>query len=186
MQNNTTAKFLTLILLAVFAAGCGIKAETYVMTKERADITSTSGGNGGFLMGKPQYTEPQKKTRKVYVLELTKPIPEKEVKKIEQQVAARTHEEAATESAEHGPAPAAAGNKGFVGGAPQAAAVEGPKEAVTYTVQKDDTLQKIAKKFYGSYGKWYRIYKANQDKIKNPNVVRPGTVLTIPAAQEKK
>ena len=60
---------------------------------------------------------------------------------------------------------------------------EGPAEAVLYTVQKDDTLQKISKKFYNSYGKWVRIYGANKEKIKNPNFVRPGTVLTIPAVE---
>ena len=45
---------------------------------------------------------------------------------------------------------------------------------------KDDTLQKISKKVYGSHGKWTKIYDANKDKIKNPNFVKPGTVITIP------
>ena len=49
-----------------------------------------------------------------------------------------------------------------------------------YTVMKDDTLQKISKKVYGSHGKWTKIYDANKDKIKNPNFVKPGTVITIP------
>ena len=67
-----------------------------------------------------------------------------------------------------------------------AVAVAGSQDAVTYTVLKDDTLQKIAKKFYGSYGKWIKIYDANKNKMKNPNFVKPGTVITIPAAEEKK
>ena len=54
-------------------------------------------------------------------------------------------------------------------------------QASTYTVQKDDTLQKISKKLFGSYGKWYKIYEANKNKIKNPNLLKPGMVLTIPA-----
>ena len=54
-----------------------------------------------------------------------------------------------------------------------------------YKVEKDDTLQKIAKKFYGSYGQWTRIYDANKDVIKNPNFVKPGVTLKIPAAGEK-
>lgn len=52
--------------------------------------------------------------------------------------------------------------------------------AQTYTVQKDDTLQKIAKKVYGSYSKWTKIYDANRDVIKDPNFLKPGKVLTIP------
>jgi nucleoid-associated protein YgaU len=50
----------------------------------------------------------------------------------------------------------------------------------TYTVLKDDTLQKIARKFYGSYNKWTRIYEFNKDVIKDPNFVKPGVVLKVP------
>ncbi|MBF0122080.1 MAG: LysM peptidoglycan-binding domain-containing protein [Candidatus Omnitrophica bacterium] len=49
-----------------------------------------------------------------------------------------------------------------------------------YKVEKDDTLQKVSKKFYGSYSQWTRIYDANKDVIKNPNFVKPGTMLKIP------
>ena len=49
-----------------------------------------------------------------------------------------------------------------------------------YTVDKDDTLQKIAKKFYDSYGKWTRIHEANKSVIPNPDRIKPGTVLQIP------
>ena len=59
----------------------------------------------------------------------------------------------------------------------QSPALEGWKE---YTVAKDDTLQKISKKFYGSYSQWTRIYDANKTVIKNPNFVKPGVVLKIP------
>ena len=57
----------------------------------------------------------------------------------------------------------------------------GAVAGMPYTVVKDDTLQKIAKKVYGSYGKWTKIYDANKDKIKNPNFVKPGTVIMIPS-----
>jgi nucleoid-associated protein YgaU len=50
----------------------------------------------------------------------------------------------------------------------------------TYTVVKDDTLSKIAKSMYGDANKWRRIYEANTDIIKNPDVIRPGQVLKIP------
>lgn len=52
----------------------------------------------------------------------------------------------------------------------------------TYTVKSGDSLSKIAKHFYGDGGKWHRIYEANRDKIKNPDLIHPGEELTIPAA----
>lgn len=51
----------------------------------------------------------------------------------------------------------------------------------TYTVKKGDCLWNIAKKFYGNGSKYTVIYNANKSKIKNPNLIYPGQVLTIPA-----
>lgn len=50
----------------------------------------------------------------------------------------------------------------------------------TYIVVKGDCLWKIAKKFYGSGAQYPRIYNANKDKIRDPNLIYPGQVLTIP------
>lgn len=65
-----------------------------------------------------------------------------------------------------------------------ARAAENPPKATnqTYTVVKGDCLWNIAKKFYGNGSKYTVIYNANKDKIKNPNLIYPGQVLTIPAA----
>lgn len=51
----------------------------------------------------------------------------------------------------------------------------------TYTVQKGDCLWNIAKKYYGDGSKYTVIYNENKDKIKNPNLIYVGQVLTIPA-----
>lgn len=51
----------------------------------------------------------------------------------------------------------------------------------TYTVAKGDTLSKIAKHFYGNANKWRGIFEANQDQIKNPDLIKIGQVLKIPA-----
>lgn len=51
----------------------------------------------------------------------------------------------------------------------------------TYTVKKGDCLWNIAKKFYGNGAKYTVIYNANKSKIKNPNLIYPGQVFTIPA-----
>lgn len=59
--------------------------------------------------------------------------------------------------------------------------VENPPAAKSYTVVKGDCLWNIAKRFYGNGSKYTVIYNANTDKIKNPNLIYPGQVLTIPA-----
>lgn len=49
-----------------------------------------------------------------------------------------------------------------------------------YTVKNGDSLSRIAKKVLGSTDRWKEIYNANQDKIKNVNVIPVGTQLVIP------
>lgn len=50
----------------------------------------------------------------------------------------------------------------------------------TYTIKKGDTLWAIAKKYYGNGSQYTKIYNANKDKIKNPNLIYPGQVIKIP------
>ncbi|EQF28871.1 lysM domain protein [Clostridioides difficile CD160] len=50
----------------------------------------------------------------------------------------------------------------------------------THKVIEGDTLFKIAKKYYGNGDLWQKIYKANKDKIKNPNIIQNGWILIIP------
>ncbi len=57
------------------------------------------------------------------------------------------------------------------------AAAESPR---TYTVVSGDSLSKIAKREYGDAAKWPLIHQANRDKIKNPDLIHPGQVLTLP------
>ena len=54
--------------------------------------------------------------------------------------------------------------------------------AQTYTVAAGDSLSKIAKKLYGDANQWRKIFEANRDQIKNPDLIHPGQVLKIPAA----
>lgn len=49
----------------------------------------------------------------------------------------------------------------------------------TYTVKRGDTLWAIAKKYYGSGAKYTKIATAN--KLKNPNLIKVGQKLKIPA-----
>ena len=50
----------------------------------------------------------------------------------------------------------------------------------TYTVKSGDCLWKIAKQFYGNGVEYPKIYNANKDKIKNPDLIITGWVLIIP------
>ena len=50
----------------------------------------------------------------------------------------------------------------------------------TYTVVRGDCLWNIAKRFYGNGSQYMKIYNANRDKIKKPNLIYPGQVFVIP------
>ncbi|BBO18484.1 conserved hypothetical protein [Candidatus Brocadia pituitae] len=49
-----------------------------------------------------------------------------------------------------------------------------------YKVKSNDSLRKIANKYYGDESKWLLIFNANQDKIHDRNSLRIGTELIIP------
>jgi nucleoid-associated protein YgaU len=51
-----------------------------------------------------------------------------------------------------------------------------------YTVKSGDTLSKISKQFYGNANDYMRIFEANKDQLKNPDQIKPGQNLKIPAA----
>ena len=58
---------------------------------------------------------------------------------------------------------------------------EEPEEKVEfYEIVSGDTLGGIAKKFYGSAGKYMKIFEANRDIIEDPNKIYPGQKIKIP------
>jgi LysM repeat protein len=64
---------------------------------------------------------------------------------------------------------------------PQPTAAAAAPSAQTYTVAAGDTLSKISKQFYGDANKYMKIFEANRDTLKDPNLIQPGQVLKIPA-----
>lgn len=49
-----------------------------------------------------------------------------------------------------------------------------------YTIQKNDSLWKIAQKELGSGYRWKNIYELNKDRIKDPNKLKAGQKIIIP------
>lgn len=181
------------VLLAASMVGC-VTSRTYVMEKPRVDMTVE--GNRGYIMGvAPEETvsaELQQKRerlgdkRKIDVLELD----------LSTKTTTTTYKNAPVciDVTGSQPAPARAEENVLFNepiAEPQeepvriAEPAKKPAPAVTsYTVQKNDTLQKISMKFYGTSKKWYSLYKENSNVLKAPDKLRPGQVIRIPKFQK--
>jgi len=145
--------------LALFFYGCGssgLHVVTYSEDKPRVDQEVSGVDNQGYVGGsmKSDNIAERRTTRKVYVMEVSKGAGN--IKPVE------------------------AGDA--FSGTSQGRGADAAKTGhlVQYTVEKDDTLQKISQKFYNSYSKWTRIYEANKSAIPNPDRIKPGAVLQIP------
>lgn len=49
-----------------------------------------------------------------------------------------------------------------------------------YTVEKSDNLWEIAVRAYGDGYQWTKVWQANENLVKNPDIIQPGQVLSIP------
>ncbi len=187
-MNKNLLKLLTFILAVMFLSGCAIKkyeVKSYVQDKERVD--QDLNGNAGYIVGEGKDEDTnRKKTRQVYVVEVTKKVEELPDEYYDLQPS-----EVTTESynvKEEKTITTSRTNKRSSSGVvipriDDGDVVTSTNKEVTYTdyvVEKDDTLQKIAKKFYGSYGKWMKIYEANKEAIKDPDRIKPGITIRIP------
>ena len=63
-----------------------------------------------------------------------------------------------------------------------AAAAAAAPATITYTVKAGDTLSKIAKDHLGNANSYMAIFEANKDQLTDPDKIKPGQVLKIPAA----
>jgi len=64
------------------------------------------------------------------------------------------------------------------------AEVEEKPEPTFYTIQKGDSLSKIAKAQYGSAMQWKALFEANQGIIDDPDRIYPGQTIRIPELGE--
>jgi len=58
----------------------------------------------------------------------------------------------------------------------------GAAEVSTYTVKAGDTLSSIARERLGNANAYPKIFEANRDQLADPDKIKPGQVLKIPAA----
>ncbi|MBK6860758.1 MAG: LysM peptidoglycan-binding domain-containing protein [Saprospiraceae bacterium] len=49
-----------------------------------------------------------------------------------------------------------------------------------HTVKSGESLSKIAKHYYKDASAYNKIFRANTDQLKNPDLIQPGQVLVIP------
>ena len=54
------------------------------------------------------------------------------------------------------------------------------QEVQYYEIQSGDSLSAIAKKYYGKASAYPRIFEANREVIKDPNLIFPGQKIRIP------
>ena len=57
-----------------------------------------------------------------------------------------------------------------------------PPRDQAYVVQAGDTLSKISKQFYGNANAYMKIFDANRDQLKDPDLIKVGQTLRIPHA----
>lgn len=55
-----------------------------------------------------------------------------------------------------------------------------PSAAADYTVQRGDSLWKIAREHLGSGYRWTELYEANRSTIADPNLIYTGQIISIP------
>jgi len=177
------------------SGGSGVEVRRYIEVKDRLD-QDMGQGNAGFLSGEPQPEDRStiRKTRKTYVLEVSSGDPvEQDTVVVEEPDESMddgydsesrydAYEEYETDNYIEVSGDEAAAYDGFDSLEDTKSLYNLPTPSATeYTVKKDDTLQKISKKFYDSYSKWPKIYEANKGVIPNPDRIKPGTVIQIPA-----
>lgn len=160
--------YLLGLSLVLVLSGCVVR--TYKVTKDRIDQNLTE-GNRGYMMGQAPAEERERKTtRTTQVVEIELYPPLKFKKAPKEKVAPRPEEPVISEREE-------VVAETYI--QPETAAIT-ETNIEKYTVQKGDTLQKIAQKFYGTTKKWNKLYKFNQDVLKSSDKIYPGQVINIP------
>lgn len=163
-------KLAGICVLASSLALSGCVARTYNLTRDRVDQElSSSAGNRGYIFGKAGEEPTERKTtRTTRVFEIELGLAKKQAANCPSTTPTSAFTPSNEESSTY-----------------QETQFE--EETTTqnfekYTVSKNDTLQKISKKFYGTTKKWTKIYEANKNILHGPDKLYPGQILNIPSA----
>jgi len=162
-------KFVVLVALAAIVASlAGCSVNTKMVTRERVDQElSSASGNRGYLMGTAPAAGDRKTTREYIEVQVEVPSLEKENR------VPKKPTDAAAPATNYG-----------ASSVPETVVeefdVEVKEEFVDYKVQKNDTLQKISMKYFGTTKNWKKIFNANSDILKSPDKLRPGMTIRIP------
>ena len=70
---------------------------------------------------------------------------------------------------------------GTAQGAAAGSSPDSSAAARTYTVKPGDSLSKISEQFYGNAPAYQKIFEANRDQLSDPDHIRAGQTLKIPA-----
>ncbi len=57
---------------------------------------------------------------------------------------------------------------------------EAARKKLTRVVVRGDSLWRISRVTYGAGEQYAIVYRANRDRIRDPNLIRPGQVLVLP------
>ncbi|MGD0336383.1 MAG: LysM peptidoglycan-binding domain-containing protein [Candidatus Omnitrophota bacterium] len=176
----TTQYAVLLLGLSFIFSGCIVR--TYPLTRDRID-QDLSGGNRGYLQGKAPAAGERSTTRTTQVVEVEIGSPVK----FEKAPNPKPTEAAMPLPVEKG---TAEGNRGYIA---ESVSPEINEPSVqesagfqSYKVEKNDTLQKISQKYYGTTKQWNKIYEANKDILKGPNKLYVGQSLKIPVMPQMK
>ncbi len=172
MKKN--ALLVSVLISAFLLSGCVVRS--YRVDKDRVDQELS--GNRGFITGMAsEDMGPRKETRSIRVVEMELGLPfglgrsakKKKPKKMFRQKESEV-ETAMPVSMEE----------------PYAMESAPGQEYEEYVVEKNDTLQKISQKFYGTTRKWKEIFEYNSDSLKSPDKLYPGKTIRIPVSSAAK
>ena len=168
-----------IVLLAFVVTSCTVRR--YVQEKTRVDQKMV--GNEGCFQGECEAIDrsDMRKTRKTYVLEITK---NPKNAGIQENVSEDFYSEGYVEDADDSSVDIESESVVIYDAEEsEEPAVEVEIVYVDYTIEEGDTLQKISKKFYDTYKRWYEIYEVNKDVLPNADRIKPGKVIKIPQAK---
>ncbi len=185
----------SLLFLGFILSGCVMR----VIPQDRDRVDQEIKGNRGVLIGDPSSvpTVKRRKTRKVYNIEIELPTRDTDRAKRKDYTLDGNRGYIQTKDVAEKKEKTSTKQKGTVRlkglGVPErsqtvfkapksrkATDATKEKEQKVYIVQKDDTLQKVSDKVYGTTKRWMKIYEANKDILESPEMISPGQKLVIP------